>query len=174
MGAYVYSRLLEEQLHHLATETTVTSLSSKIPTPIDGRLPVQVDPTVVASQTTLLGINNKLPSLMDGRLPVNVDHTVVVSSLTTISNHVNPRVYYQTLFRHSSLSSTPIVVKSSPALLYGYNFVNTGSLPAVVKFFNHASPTVGTTVPLTARYLPPNSTVVIESPTVKNSAPSPP
>lgn len=48
-------------------------------------------------------------------------------------------------FRNTALSSTPQQIKASGGSIYGWNIINSNTVPVYVKFFNSDSPTVGTT-----------------------------
>lgn len=48
-------------------------------------------------------------------------------------------------FRNTALSSTPQQIKASSGSIYGWNIINSNTVPIYVKFFDSASPTVGTT-----------------------------
>ncbi len=59
-------------------------------------------------------------------------------------------------YRNTALTATKAVIKASSCNLYGFNLVNSNTVPIYVKFYNgtSASVTVGTTVPTAVIEIP--------------------
>ena len=62
----------------------------------------------------------------------------------------------ESTYTNSALSNTVAAVKTTPGIIYGYNFVNKGVADAWVQFFDVASASVtpGTTAPKLSLWLP--------------------
>jgi len=66
--------------------------------------------------------------------------------------------------RFTSVSNSPLVVKSSAGKIIGFNIINPNMDPVYLKFYDTASPTIGTTAPKNTLSVPSNGTVLFVSP----------
>lgn len=58
-------------------------------------------------------------------------------------------------YRNTALSNTAVTVKGSAGSVMGWNVLNINTTAVYIKFYNSASPTVGTTTPLLTIGVPP-------------------
>ncbi|KYF79700.1 hypothetical protein BE20_15970 [Sorangium cellulosum] len=100
--------------------------------------------------------NNPLPVGLVGSLPAGANTVGAV--------HVKPDTAGGlSVYRHTGLSTTGQVVKSSPGQVFGWHLANWGSSEAFVKFYNtSAAPTVGTTEPALTLMVPAGQVISAE------------
>src|ERR1700677_2303548 len=68
-------------------------------------------------------------------------------------------------YRNVALDATAQTAAGTPALLLGYNFINSNNYPVYVKFYDalSGSVTVGATTPVTVLAVPPSGALLLEN-----------
>ncbi len=129
----------------LATEAKQDDLLAKIPNQINNRIPVDIggDGSITITSGTITVANTVEITNEEGD-PIPVEGTV---TLTSESGFLP--------YRNTALSSTAQSIKNSAGSLMGWNAINPNTVPVYLKFYNNATPTVGTTTPLLTIMIPP-------------------
>jgi hypothetical protein len=136
----------------------ITSLIALLPSSLGTKTAANSFAVTLASDGVASGISTQIGEVQNSPTPNTVlDRLKAI--VTALSNVTLASEAGFLCYRNTALSATPQSIKSSAGSLMAWNAININTVPVYLKFYNTASPTVGTTTPLLTILVPPSDGV---------------